>query len=77
MILSDEVQADTNFAKAYNALTREDKARVMESIMITCGIESAVTIYEWMKRPDLVKSKIHQRYIAYLIFKKPIKEFFK
>jgi|GEM_PF-6875623 len=75
MILSDSVDADNNFAKAYNALTKEDKARVRELIMVVCEVHEN-TVREWIKNPDIVTSKLHRRYIAYLIFNKPIKEFF-
>lgn len=75
MILTDSIEADNNFAKAYNALTKGDKARVREIIMAGCGITED-TVREWIHEPSLVKSPLHRRYIAYLIFNKPIKDFF-
>lgn len=76
MILNDDVKADNNFARAYNALSKDDKARVRESVMVACEITEG-TFYNWVHRPELVTSKLNQRYIAYLIFNKPIKEFFR
>ena len=75
MLLSDNVRAENNFAKAYNSLNAEDKARVRESIMICCEVTER-TVYSWIENPNLVVGKLHKRYIAYLIFNKPIKEFF-
>lgn len=75
MILDDSTGANNNFSKAFNTLSKEDKARVKELIMVVCEVKEG-TVYEWIKNPDLVTSKLHRRYIAYLIFNKPIKEFF-
>lgn len=75
MLLSEPVDANNNFARAYNALSNKDKARVREAIMVICEITEG-TVREWIKNPELVTSKLHRRYIAYLIFDKPIKEFF-
>jgi len=75
MILGSSVEANNPFAKEYNSLSTEDKARIRELIMVVCEIKEG-TVYSWIKNPELVTSKLHRRYIAYLIFNKPVKEFF-
>lgn len=76
MLFNESVDADNNFARAYNALDKESKQRAIELIMICCGIESTTTVYNWLKKPELVSSPIHRRHIAWLILGKKIKEIF-
>lgn len=75
MILEDNINADNNFCKAYDALDNETKARIRELITGHCDINEK-TFYSWLKRPELVKGKPNQRFIAYLLFNRKVKEFF-
>lgn len=76
MLLTDSVDADNNFARAYNALDKDSKQRVIELTMVACGIKSTTTFYAWLKNPELVSSPLHRRHIACAIFGKEIKEIF-
>lgn len=76
MLFNESVDADNNFARAYNALDKESKQRVVELTMVGCGIKSTTTFYHWLKNPELVSSPVHRRYIACTILGKEIKEIF-
>lgn len=73
---SDSIDADNNFAKAYNALTKDAKWRMRQAIMVACGV-SEKTVREWINNPDLVSSPSDRLHIALVLFaKKEIKEIF-
>ncbi len=76
MQLTESEESDNNFARAYNALTKESKSRAKHNIMINCGI-SEKTFYSWLKNPDLLKDdRVTKHFIADTVFEKEVQEIF-